>query len=129
MSRVRSRNTSSARVVRSLLHGLGYRFRIHRKDLPGTPDIVLPKYYSVVFVHGCFWRQHNGCKRAALPKTNSQFWEQKLNGNVERDKRATESLRLGGWRVLHVWECETQKSKLTALAENLGKFLHKEKVS
>ncbi|MEC7641315.1 MAG: DNA mismatch endonuclease Vsr, partial [Nitrospinota bacterium] len=87
MSRIRSRDTSPELIVRSLLHRLGYRFRIHRKDLPGKPDIVLAKYKTVIFVHGCFWHQHKDCKYAYLPKTRVNFWKEKLQGNSERDKR------------------------------------------
>ena len=126
MSRVRDRDSLAERTVRSLIHKLGYRFRLHRKDLPGSPDIVLPKFHSVVFVHGCFWHKHEGCKRATLPKTNRTFWRNKLDGNVERDKRVVELLQNKGWRVLLVWECETKKSKLPALQEKVTKFIQNE---
>lgn len=109
MSRVRSGNTKPERIVRSVLHRLGYRFRLRRKDLPGKPDIVLPKHETVVFVHGCFWHQHPGCKKATIPKQNRAFWESKLARNVERDKEVREELTDLGWNVVTIWECETKK--------------------
>jgi DNA mismatch endonuclease (patch repair protein) len=87
MSRIRSGNTKPEKVVRSLLHAMGYRFRLHRKNLPGKPDIVLPKYKTVIFVHGCFWHRHPGCKNATMPKTNTEFWEDKLSQNIDRDRK------------------------------------------
>jgi len=109
MSRIRSRDTSPERVVRSLLHRLGYRFRLHRRDLPGSPDIVLPRHRAVVFVHGCFWHRHRGCRFAYTPKTRQQFWMQKFRENQARDERARRKLRRMGWRVLVVWECQTAR--------------------
>ena len=109
MSRVRSRNTKPELKVRSALHKMGYRFRLHRKDLPGSPDITLPKYSAVVFVHGCFWHQHPGCRKATIPKTNREKWEQKLNRNIERDETAKNQLAAEGWKVIVLWECELRK--------------------
>ncbi len=106
MSRVRNRNTEPELVVRRALHSMGYRFRLHRKDLPGSPDIVLPKYKTVVFVHGCFWHGHPGCKKASRPATNIDFWGRKLDRNLMRDKEAREELEKLGWIVLIVWQCE-----------------------
>jgi DNA mismatch endonuclease (patch repair protein) len=111
MSKVRGKNTRPEERVRSILHHLGFRFRLHRKDLPGTPDIVLPKYRTVIFVHGCFWHRHPGCKKASMPQTNKEFWERKLARNVERDAVVSEKLTRIGWRVLVVWECELKNSK------------------
>ena len=108
MSRIRNKNTRPEKIVRSLLHRLGFRFRLHRRDLPGTPDIVLPGRKAVIFVHGCFWHQHKGCKDSGIPKTNTEFWETKLNKNVERDKKNTAALKQLGWKVLEIWECETE---------------------
>ena len=122
MSRVRSKDTKPERSVRSLLHRMGYRFRIHRKDLPGRPDIVLPRYRAVVFVHGCFWHQHPGCRKATIPKHNHEFWEAKLMGNVERDRETTDVLEVAGWRVIVVWECEA-KGDLGSLSERLDSLL------
>jgi len=96
MSRVKSKNTKPEVRVRSTLHGLGYRFRLHRKDLPGNPDIVLPKHRTVILVHGCFWHQHPGCRKATIPKNNHAYWERKLRRNVERDLKAKAALHEGG---------------------------------
>ena len=106
MSRIRSGDTKPERIVRSLLHGRGYRFRLHRKDLPGKPDIVLPKYKTVIFVHGCFWHRHKGCKHASVPKTRQDFWQTKFNSNIARDKKVQKQLKLSGWKTLIIWECE-----------------------
>lgn len=106
MSRISGKDTSPERAVRSILHRLGYRFRLHSQSLPGKPDVVLPKYRTVVLVHGCFWHRHRGCPYAYAPKTRKEFWSRKFAGNTERDRRVTEQLRALGWRVLVVWECE-----------------------
>lgn len=106
MSRIRSKNTKPEKIIRSLLHKMGYRFRIHRRDLPGKPDIVLPKYRTVVFMHGCFWHRHESCKAATTPKTNTAFWEEKFRRNVERDERHQDALNALGWKVIVVWQCE-----------------------
>ncbi len=106
MSKVRGKNTRPEKAVRSLLHRLGFRFRLHVKELPGSPDIVLPKYKAVIFVHGCFWHQHPGCKKASVPETRKDFWNGKLQRNVERDEQNKNDLQNLGWSVLVVWECE-----------------------
>jgi DNA mismatch endonuclease (patch repair protein) len=106
MSRIRSRDTVPEVRVRSVLHRLGFRFSLRRKDLPGKPDIVLPARRAVVFVHGCFWHQHDGCMNATMPSTRRSFWKEKLLGNVARDRRVEAELRSRGWKVLTVWECE-----------------------
>jgi DNA mismatch endonuclease, patch repair protein len=108
MSRIRGKNTKPEVTVRSLLHRMGYRFRLHRKDLPGTPDIVLPKYKTVMFVHGCFWHRHPGCKFAYVPKSRVEFWSEKFRQNSERDQRARDDLEQLGWHIITVWECETR---------------------
>ena len=106
MSRIRGKDTKPEIAVRSILHRMGYRFRLHRRDLPGNPDIVLPKHHAVVLVHGCFWHRHKGCKYAYTPKSRVDFWKKKLTENVERDKRNRKALRQEGWKVVVVWECE-----------------------
>jgi DNA mismatch endonuclease (patch repair protein) len=113
MAQVKGRNTKPEKVVRSLLHRMGYRFRLQRADLPGKPDIVLPKYHTAIFVHGCFWHRHADCKRATMPATNIDYWNRKLERNVARDAQNKAILENGGWRVLVVWECELKD--LTAL--------------
>ncbi|MGV3576325.1 MAG: very short patch repair endonuclease [Devosia sp.] len=109
MSRIGPKDTKPELVVRRGLHAAGIRFRLHRGDLPGRPDLVLPKYRAVIFVHGCFWHRHEGCANFRLPKTNTEFWRQKIDRNVERDHEAIVKLKKLGWRVLIVWECETRQ--------------------
>lgn len=106
MSKIQSKNTKPEKIIRSILHKLGFRFRINRKDLPGKPDIVLPKYKTVIFVHGCFWHQHEGCKIASKPKSNSEYWKAKFTKNIQRDKKNQKKLRAMGYRVIVIWECE-----------------------
>jgi DNA mismatch endonuclease (patch repair protein) len=98
-------------MARSLLHRLGYRFRLHRKDLPGNPDIVLPKYKKIIFVHGCFWHQHQGCSKSKRPETRPEFWNKKLNENIERDKVIIRELQDAGWTVHVIWECQTKNGE------------------
>ena len=109
MSRIRSKDTKPERVVRSLLHRQGFRFRLHKKDLPGKPDIVLAKYQTVIFVHGCFWHRHKDCRDATTPKTRTVFWKNKFKTNTMRDERSVAALRDLGWNVVVVWECETRQ--------------------
>ena len=108
MSRVRGKNTSPELIIRRLVHRLGYRFRLHRRDLPGTPDLVFPGRRKVIFVHGCFWHRHPDpdCKLARMPKSRQEFWRPKLEGNRARDLRTEAALRGAGWDVMTVWECE-----------------------
>ena len=116
MSRIRSRDTKPEKIVRSLLHRMGYRFRLHRKDLPGKPDIVLPKYQTVIFVHGCFWHRHPRCRFAYTPRSRVHFWQKKFADNIARDQRVRRQLRRLGWKVIVVWECQTAaESGLTRL--------------
>lgn len=121
MSRIRSRDTVPELIVRSVVHRLGFRFRLHRKGLPGTPDLVFPSRRAAVFVHGCFWHCHAGCKRSFHPKTNKEFWTPKLDRNVERDRDNQQRLGNLGWRLLVVWECEVGDKG--ALAARLKAFL------
>lgn len=108
MARVRSKNTGPEKLVRSLLHRLGFRFRLHRSDLPGTPDIVMPGRGIAVFVHGCFWHQHNNCPLAARPASNRTYWDNKLDRNRTRDISNQRALKQLGWKVVVVWECQTK---------------------
>lgn len=108
MRRIRKRDTKPELVVRRLVHALGLRFRLHRVDLPGTPDLVLPRHRSVIFVHGCFWHQHTGCRLARQPKTRLDYWIPKLARNVERDLHARTALEQAGWLCHVIWECETR---------------------
>jgi DNA mismatch endonuclease, patch repair protein len=121
MSRIRSKDTKPEMIVRSLLHRMGCRFRIHMQKLPGKPDIVLPKYRTVIFVHGCYWHRHPGCKYAYTPKSRQEFWQQKFRENVKRHEVVAAQLDALGWRVIVVWECETMKPKV--LSERLRALL------
>lgn len=111
MARVKGRDTAPERIVRSLVHRMGFRFRLHVRNIHGTPDIVLPRHRKVIFVHGCFWHGHKRCSRSERPTTRQQFWNSKLDRNIERDERIRKILRRTGWKVLTVWECETRKSE------------------
>jgi DNA mismatch endonuclease (patch repair protein) len=106
MARIRSSDTGPELAVRKLAHRMGLRFRLKRRDLPGTPDLVFPRHKLAVFVHGCFWHRHRGCARATTPKSRTEFWFSKFETNVARDKRTNAALRKLGWRVLTIWECE-----------------------
>lgn len=120
MSRIRSKNTQPEMVVRSILHRLGYRFRLHRSDLPGRPDIVLPRHRKIVLVQGCFWHGHN-CRLASKPKSNEDYWRAKIHGNRARDARNLDALARQGWSVLELWECEVRR--LDGLRERLQAFM------
>jgi DNA mismatch endonuclease (patch repair protein) len=120
MSRIRSRDTRPERLVRSLLHRMGYRFRIGNRNLPGNPDVVLTKYRTVILVHGCFWHRHPSCKFAYAPKSQIDFWQRKFRENVARDCKTETLLREAGWKVIVIWECEI------ADALTLGKRLQQE---
>ena len=121
MSRIRGRDTKPEMIVRRIAHGLGFRFRLHRSDLPGSPDLVLPRHRAVIMVHGCFWHRHPGCKYASTQKTRVGFWERKFAGNVVRDRRNETELHELGWRVMVIWECETKDRE--AVAERVVGFL------
>ena len=117
MSRIRSKDTKPEEIVRKYLFSQGFRYRKNDSRLPGKPDIVLPKYKTVVFVNGCFWHKHEGCRYFVWPKNNSEFWKKKIEGNVDRDHRIHEQLRESGWKVLIVWECQLKRNiKDTTLA-------------
>lgn len=121
MAGIKGKNTKPEMLVRKLVHGMGFRFRLHRKDLPGSPDLVFPCLKKVIFVHGCFWHRHPGCRLAYTPKSNVQFWQDKLEGNARRDAMALTALDALGWEGLVVWECEV--SDLPALALTIKSFL------
>jgi DNA mismatch endonuclease (patch repair protein) len=124
MSRIKGRNTKPELAVRSLLHRMGYRFRLHKADLPGKPDIVLSRYKTVIFVHGCFWHRHKDCRFAYTPKSRTDFWLKKLESNVIRDIQVKSDLELLGWRVITVWECELRDMDQLSrkIAAELGRF-------
>jgi DNA mismatch endonuclease (patch repair protein) len=106
MSRVKGKNTLPELSVRRFAHSLGLRFRLHRRDLPGTPDLVFPKWKLALFVHGCYWHRHIGCKLCTTPKTRVEFWNAKFTRNIERDRQNIAALKLRGWKVLVIWQCE-----------------------
>jgi DNA mismatch endonuclease (patch repair protein) len=110
MSRIRSRDTRPEIIVRSMLHRAGYRFRLHCQHLPGSPDVVLPKFKTAVFIHGCFWHRHAGCKLASMPKSRSDFWQKKFDANVRRDHEQFASLSAIGWYVHVLWECQIKSN-------------------
>ena len=121
MRRVRGKDTTPERAVRRVAHALGYRFRLHRRDLPGTPDLVFPRLRRAIFVHGCFWHRHEGCVRTTTPKTRAAYWREKFEQNLRRDRRNLAALRRLGWSVLVVWECQTFER--TELLARLSRFL------
>lgn len=124
MSGIRGKGTKPEMLARKALTAAGYRYRLHRRDLPGAPDVVVPGCRVAIFVHGCFWHVHSGCKNAKLPSTRPDFWRDKLEGNVARDRRAIESLRANGWRVLTIWECATRDAvTLATLPEALSRWI------
>ncbi|MFB0562933.1 MAG: very short patch repair endonuclease [Candidatus Lokiarchaeia archaeon] len=125
MSQIHSKNTKPEQIVRKILTDLGYRYRLNVKDLPGKPDIVLRKYNTVVFVHGCFWHLHKGCRDGTIPKTRKEYWQTKLLRNKERDIKHFRELRKQGWKVLRIWECEIEK-KPDWVKDRLLKFLSSE---
>jgi DNA mismatch endonuclease (patch repair protein) len=112
MSRIRSTNTKPELIIRSVLHRMGFRFRVHQRRLPGQPDIVLSKYKTAIFVHGCFWHQHGGCIEASHPKSNTLYWQEKLLTNKQRDRENKRLLQKAGWRVMQFWECEAERNPI-----------------
>jgi DNA mismatch endonuclease (patch repair protein) len=118
MSQIKGKNTKPEMLVRKFLHANGFRYRLHVKDLPGKPDIVLPKYKTVIFVHGCFFHRHR-CHLFKWPSTNKEFWKKKISGNVERDKKAIKALRKEGWKIITLWECDLKSQKLSKTLANL----------
>jgi DNA mismatch endonuclease (patch repair protein) len=112
MSRIRSKNTKPEIAVRKFLFSKGFRYRLHDKKLPGKPDIVLPKYKTIIFIHGCFWHGHEACKYYVIPKTNTDWWVNKINTNSNNDRRAEEALLTKGWNIITIWECELKASTI-----------------
>lgn len=125
MSEIRGKESKPEILIRKYLFSKGFRYRLHDEKLPGKPDIVLPKYRTVIFIHGCFWHGHPGCKRSKLPATNTEFWTEKISANIERDKRNVEELKSVGWNVIVVWGCEIaskakREDRLKRLIEEIG---------
>ena len=123
MSQIKGKDTKPEILVRKFLHANGYRFRLHDKKLPGKPDIVLKKYNMVVFIHGCFWHGHNGCKYFVVPKTRTKWWLNKINRNKEKDKESTKALKKEGWNIITIWECELKKDKREKTLQTLTQKL------
>jgi len=119
MSGIRGKDTSPEFAVRRFLHAQGLRYRLHAKDLPGKPDLVFPKYGSVLFVNGCFWHRHRGCKFTTTPASNKDFWQKKFDDNVRRDRDAVKRLKIAGWRVLVIWECQINEKTLESLLRKI----------
>jgi DNA mismatch endonuclease (patch repair protein) len=117
MSRIRSRDTGPERTLRSMLHRAGFRFRLHDRSLPGTPDIVMKKHRTVILVHGCYWHRHEGCKNATTPSTRTDFWQEKFGATVARDERNLDALTELGWNSIVVWECDLKKRPDEVMAE------------
>lgn len=123
MSQIKGKHTKPEMLVRKFLFANGFRHRLHDKKLPGKPDIVLAKYKTVIFVHGCFWHGHEGCKYYVVPKTRTEWWLNKINGNIAIDKKAVKGLKKDGWKIINVWECELKISKTEkTLARLLSRF-------
>src|SRR5687767_11487790 len=112
MSRIRAKNTKPEMLVRKFLHAIGFRYTLHNKSLPGKPDIVLPKYKTVIFIHGCFWHGHKDCKYFVVPKTRTEWWLNKINSNIANDTKAVKTLKKEGWKIIHLWGCDLKPQKV-----------------
>lgn len=121
MSRIKGRDTKPEMLVRKFLHANGYRYRLHVKDLPGKPDIVLPKYKTVIFIHGCFWHGHKDCKYFVVPKTRTEWWLNKINTNIANDAKAVKALKKEGWKIINLWECELKPKQFELTLSKLLK--------
>lgn len=119
MSRIKAKNTKPEMLVRKFLHAQGFRYTLHDKKLPGKPDIVLPKYKTVIFVHGCFWHGHKGCKYFVVPKTRTEWWLNKINSNILNDQKAMQALKKKEWKMIHLWECQLKQKKMNATLTKL----------
>lgn len=128
MSRIKGKDTKPEMLVRKFLHANGFRYRLHVKDLPGKPDIVLPKYRTVIFVHGCFWHGHANCKYYVVPKTRTDWWLNKINSNISNDEKALAALKKQGWKIITLWECQLKSaniiSTLNALQKRISAIQH-----
>jgi DNA mismatch endonuclease (patch repair protein) len=124
MSRIKNKDTKPELLVRSIIHKSGFRFRKNRTDLPGRPDIVLPRFRKIIFVHGCFWHGHKNCKRASLPSTNRKFWEDKINKNKARDRSNYKQLKKLGWSFLVLWQCDLKKRNEDEIRKRIIEFLN-----
>lgn len=126
MSNVKGKNTKPEILVRKFLFSHGYRYRVNKKDLPGKPDIVLPKYKTVIFINGCFWHGHENCKYATIPESNRDFWLTKITKNIERDKLTREKLTIMGWRIIDIWQCQLKTKEKEMTLNNLITILSNE---
>lgn len=124
MKKIGPKDSKPEIIIRKLTHSMGYRFRLHRRDLPGTPDLVFPKYKKVIFINGCFWHGHKGCMKSALPETNREFWENKINKNIKVDIKNFRELKKLGWRYMIIWQCEIKKKNTEYLVKKIKKFLN-----
>ena len=124
MRQIKGKDTKPEILVRKFLHARGYRYRLHDKKLPGKPDIVLKKHNTIIFIHGCFWHGHEGCKYYVVPKTRTQWWLRKINRNKEKDKENSETLQKGNWNIITIWECELKKEKRKKTLQKLIQKLH-----
>lgn len=128
MSHIKNKDTKPEVLVRRFLFANGFRFRLHRKDLPGKPDIVLPKYKTVIFINGCFWHGHQDCRYATIPETNREFWETKIFGNVERDKKVRDQLVSTGWKYIDIWQCQLKpKTKDQTFKELISRLRNEQR--
>ena len=125
MKKIGPKNSKPELVVRKLVHSLRYKFLLHGKDLPGSPDIVFPKYKKVLFIHGCFWHGHRHCKRSKLPSTHKTFWQNKIETNTKRDKQNYKKLKKLGWKYLVIWQCQIKKQKINYLKNKILEYLRK----
>ena len=124
MSRIRAKNTKPEMLVRKFLHAQGFRYKLHDKKLPGKPDIVLPKYKTVIFIHGCFWHGHKDCRYFVVPKTRTDWWLNKINSNIANDTKVIKALKKEGWKIIHLWECDLKANKIQKSLPKLpGKIL------
>lgn len=121
MAAIKSKNTKPEMLVRRFLHANGFRYKLHDKTLPGKPDIVLPKYKTVIFIHGCFWHGHKNCKYYVVPKTRTEWWLNKINGNIANDKKAVSALKKDGWKMIMLWECNLKPKTISRTLTSLLK--------